>query len=66
MKNLLKSLGLLALALLLPVAALGQAISGDLTGVVKDPSGAVVANATVDATNLGTGFKTTTKTNSQW
>ena len=66
MKNLLKSLGLLALALLLPVAALGQAISGDLTGVVKDPSGAVVANATVDATNLGTGFKTHHQNECQW
>lgn len=40
-----------------------QAISGDLLGVVTDTSGAVVGNATIVATNLATGLKTTTKTN---
>jgi hypothetical protein len=59
-------------ALALPVAALffsvptlmnAQAISGDLLGVVTDSSGAVIPNATVVATNLGTGAKVTTKTN---
>lgn len=40
-----------------------QAISGDLLGVVTDSSGAVIPNATVVATNLGTGAKVTTKTN---
>src|ERR1035438_3843617 len=63
MKNLLKIVAVLGVALLLLVAALGQAISGDLTGTVKDQSGAVVANASVEATNLATGFKTTAKTN---
>src|SRR6516165_8197568 len=62
MKNLLKSLAVLGLALLLPAAAFGQAISGDLVGVVRDSSGAVVPNATVEATNLGTAYKTTTTT----
>ncbi len=64
MKNLLKSLTVLALALLLPAAALAQAISGDLVGVVKDSTGAMVANATVDATNLQTGLKANSTTNS--
>jgi Carboxypeptidase regulatory-like domain len=59
MRNLLKNLLLLGLISLLPVAALGQAISGDLVGIVKDPSGAVVAGATVEATNLATGLKKT-------
>jgi hypothetical protein len=63
MKNLLKIVAVLGVALLLSVAALGQAISGDMNGTVKDQSGAVVANATVDITNLATGFKQTTKAN---
>ncbi len=58
-------LTLLSLALLVPVLSFGQAISGDLTGVVKDSSGAYVANGEVEITNLATGFKQTTKTNSQ-
>src|SRR6185437_5794284 len=47
----------------LPIFLKAQAISGDLLGVVTDSSGAVVSNAQVVATNLGTGVKTTTKTN---
>src|SRR5215467_6984051 len=47
----------------LPVMIQAQAISGDLLGVVTDSTGAVVSNAQVVATNLGTGVKTTTKTN---
>ena len=58
-------LTLLSLALLVPVLSYGQAISGDLTGVVKDASGAYVANADVEVTNLATGFKQTIKTNAQ-
>ena len=45
------------------LVAFGQAISGDLVGVVKDSSGAVVANASVEATNLGTNQKLTTTAN---
>src|SRR5437899_1115060 len=51
-------------AVILPIIVQGQAISGDVLGVVTDSSGAVVANAPVVATNLGTGVKVTTKTNS--
>jgi len=47
----------------LPILLHGQAVSGDLLGVVTDSSGAVVSNAQVVATNLGTGAKATTKTN---
>src|SRR5215467_6001535 len=46
----------------LPVMIQAQAISGDLLGVVTDSTGAVVSNAQVVATNLGTGVKSTTKT----
>ena len=39
-----------------------QAISGNLTGSVVDPTGALVPDATIEVTNTGTGIKTTTKT----
>ncbi len=58
-----KIVSVLSLLLLVPVFAFGQAISGDVVGTVKDNSGAVVAEASVEATNLGTGFKTTVKSN---
>ena len=64
-RSILVLLTLLSLALLVPVLSFGQAISGDLTGVVKDASGAYVADSDVEVTNLATGFKQTTKTNSQ-
>ena len=56
---------LLGVVLLLSALSFGQAISGDLTGVVKDASGAYVASADVTVTNLGTGFTQTLKTNPQ-
>src|ERR1700749_2061556 len=57
-------IAILAIAVLsLPVFMGGQAISGDLLGVVTDSSGAVVPNAQVVATNLATGAKSTTTTN---
>lgn len=46
-----------------PMMMNAQAISGDILGVVTDSSGAVIPNATVVATNLGTGVKSTTVTN---
>ena len=46
--------------LLLP--AFGQKTTGLITGVVTDPTGAVVANATVTVTNIGTGQTRTAST----
>ena len=43
--------------------ALGQTVTGSITGLVTDPSGAVVQGATVTAENVATGVKTTAKTN---
>ncbi|HEY3616867.1 MAG TPA: carboxypeptidase-like regulatory domain-containing protein, partial [Candidatus Sulfotelmatobacter sp.] len=43
--------------------AFGQAISGNLVGTVSDPSGAVVSNAEVTATNVGTNASAVTHTN---
>ncbi|HMJ09193.1 MAG TPA: carboxypeptidase regulatory-like domain-containing protein, partial [Pyrinomonadaceae bacterium] len=50
---------LLAMALMLTFAAFGQSNTGSITGVVTDPNGAIVPNATVTITNVGT---TETKT----
>src|SRR5215471_3532495 len=47
----------------LPSVAHGQAISGDLVGIVMDKSGAVIPNATVTVENIATGVKTTTTSN---
>src|ERR1700757_5167453 len=58
-------LTLLNVVLLLSTLSFGQAISGDLTGAVKDATGAYVSEADVTVTNLGTGFKQTLKTNTQ-
>ncbi len=58
--SVLTALVLLASA---PIAAFAQATStGTITGVVKDQSGAVVAGATVKATNVATGVTRTTTT----
>ena len=44
-------------------SALGQTVTGSITGLVTDPSGAVVVGAQVTAENAATGVKTTTQTN---
>jgi hypothetical protein len=64
--NLPLGIALLCSVLLLGVAptSVGQTlISGDITGSVLDPTSAVVPNATVVATNLGTGAVQRTTTN---
>jgi hypothetical protein len=59
------------IAVVLAIAGLAGGIAhaqlsgkGEIKGTVKDPSGAVVANATVTATDVSTGVSTTRKSNS--
>ncbi len=53
---------LLALLLLAPLAFSQTSSTGALTGTLKDSSGAVVPNATVTATSIGTGQQRTATT----
>jgi Carboxypeptidase regulatory-like domain len=67
--KLLRSLAVSAVAVctvvtLLSLPGFGQAVSGDITGTVTDPSGAAVTNATVTALNTETGQKITVTTKS--
>jgi Carboxypeptidase regulatory-like domain len=57
-----KALVLFLLAALSVSLAFGQAGTGELTGLVTDPTGAVVANASVTLTNDATGEKRATTT----
>ena len=58
-------LGVLTLTLLLPNVVLAQKVTGDITGTITDAQHAVVAGATVDATNVATGAKHTATSGSQ-
>src|SRR5580698_4376389 len=49
--------------LLLAAAVLAQVNTASLTGLVKDPTGAVVAGAKVAARNTANGFERTAETN---
>lgn len=55
----------LAIAVFFAFAALAQSNTGSITGVVADQNGAVVANATVTITNVGTNEKRTVQTDSE-
>src|SRR4029077_158324 len=44
---------------------LAQQVTGTIKGVVTDPSGATIANATVDITNKATGLTRTVTTNTE-
>jgi hypothetical protein len=57
-----KAFLLVIIAALSVSLALGQGGTGELTGLVTDPSGAVIANATVTLTNNSTAEKRTTVT----
>src|SRR5580658_9563534 len=58
-------LALLVIALMIAPSLMAQSlVSGDLTGTITDPSGAVVSNATVTLTSDATGASRTTSTNS--
>ncbi|MFZ0941725.1 MAG: TonB-dependent receptor, partial [Candidatus Sulfotelmatobacter sp.] len=61
-----KCLGFLCVALvLLPCGRLIAGVTASISGTVTDPSGAVVAGATVTATNVDTGVAATQSTNAQ-
>ena len=45
-------------------AGLAQTNLGSITGIITDPQGAIVPEAPVTATNVATGLRTSTKSNS--
>jgi Carboxypeptidase regulatory-like domain len=51
------------LAVFCASSLLAQTVTGSITGVVTDPSGALVTGATVTTENTATGVKTTTESN---
>jgi len=57
-------LGVVCLALIATGLALGQGTTGTITGVVTDPSGAVIPDASVSVLNQGTGVDFHLKSNS--
>jgi Carboxypeptidase regulatory-like domain/TonB dependent receptor len=58
------SLPVILLSLCLPaLPGLGQTVTGTIRGTITDPSGAIVAGATVTATNTASAVATVTKTN---
>src|SRR5207237_5563151 len=52
------------LVLAFPPAGVGQAVFGNITGTVTDPTGAAVPNAEIAITDLDRGITYTTKTTS--
>src|SRR5690349_7012898 len=62
-KTLTRCALLLSVLGLLTTFALAQGGTGELSGLVSDPSGAVVPSATVTLTNPATGEKRSTVTN---
>lgn len=61
----IKKIGLIGSIILLVIsAAFSQSNTGSITGVVEDSNGAVVANATVTITNIGTNETKTAQTDS--
>lgn len=63
-KVLLSALALVVACILAIPAAAQSEISGDITGTVTDPSGAILPNAAVKLKNNGTGATQTATTNS--
>jgi len=57
------ALVLLLTSLIASLPLFAQKITGDISGIVTDPSGAAVPNAVVNAVNLGTNEKATATTN---
>src|ERR1700744_293617 len=65
MKRHIQTIRVLMLVLLAfcSVASMAQTITGSINGTVTDPTGAVIPNAKVTATNVDTGIETPTATN---
>ena len=66
MKNRTALLGAIAALALLPLAspnAWGQSATGQITGTVNDPSGAVISGVNITLNSQATGLTRTTKTN---
>ena len=61
--RLIRSVRLFSLVLAAATLVFGQQDRGTILGRVTDPSGAVVAGASITATSQETGLKTTTTTN---
>jgi len=65
MRSLRKSLPVLVTLCFLGAAAVWASISGSISGIVTDQSGSVVPNASVTATNVAIGVKSTIQTDSK-
>ncbi|WP_263408567.1 TonB-dependent receptor [Terriglobus tenax] len=60
-----RSLQALLLAALLPTPFYAQSVTATVTGTIHDPSGALIQNATVTVTDLGTNTSQTFATNNE-
>jgi hypothetical protein len=65
MRILQKSLPVMVVLCLLGATAVWASIGGSISGIVTDQSGSVVPNASVTATNVDTGVKSTIRTDHQ-
>lgn len=64
-KKITRAVSLLSIAFMFSTVLMAQSNTGSITGVVTDPNGAVVPNATVAITNQGTNEKRTVQTDSE-
>ena len=64
-RNFLRIAIAIAFAVVPCAMALAQKVSGSITGVVTDPSGAVISGASVVATNVDTAVNTTATSNAE-
>ena len=65
MRNVFRAFAFLAMHMVLVVAAFAQGNSGSIEGVVKDPSGAAIANATVEIKDPVSGYSRTANTSAE-